>query len=792
MSFEEGSLQVEVEEEAPARAQPCVAGPRIRRALAAGLALGVFAAGAAVAWQAFHPERSGERGTDELTVAPSPSAFEQLPAGWTELPSPPEARAAPAEAWTGDRLLIWGGFVYTGYSDEEAKGDGFAFDARAGTWEPISPSPLAARVSPASEWTGEEMLVWGGSDLENKQVSRYFGDGAAYDPRTDTWRNLPPAPLSPRAPMSVWTSRELIVWGTAHRLNDRPRDGAAYDPATNSWRTIAEAPIEVTDATAVWTGQEMIVFGAALHGGNFPESETAIGAAYHPATDTWRRLPDSELSPQASTAAWNGREMVAWDDLHGTAAYDPAGESWRRLPKVPLENRGCCPQSVAVGGYVFGTYTGQMTLFDPLDDSWHDISRPDLTDWGFQLVAADPAVLLLGRDVETKEVLMLAYRPSAPTPRVPAPADEELRESRLVENRSVNDEHAKTAVGSEATGALTSTWGGWLLWGDSLTTTITSGETHVPVPEGLSGGALSPVGVDAGIIAYRADNSGVGWSPDLGRQVELPGHDAHWMPDGSSVAVEVCEVDGCRLTLVDAFDGTVLRYLVETDEGRGFSVSPDGRNIVYTHRDGGLWTVEVGSGETSPLVGADETIASSHELKAAAGSGDLRVLSFPEWSPSGSYIAALVNLNVGYYPVVFTSEGALVGVGWPDPSSPPDLAWRWGRDELYYAESCALGCDGGSNALVLAMAAPEWTSRETLHLPGHDLAGRGPVASSGPALATSPGGHAVLVVTVDRDRLEATGWGAQGIPYRWTAIEPNTGHPLQQWDVTEAKLFDWR
>jgi hypothetical protein len=62
--------------------------------------------------------------------------------------------------------------------------------------------------------------------------------------------------------VSVWTGRELIVWGTAVCVNVRPRDGAAYDPATDSWRSIAEGPIELTDATAVWTGSEMIVFGA--------------------------------------------------------------------------------------------------------------------------------------------------------------------------------------------------------------------------------------------------------------------------------------------------------------------------------------------------------------------------------------------------------------------------------------------------------------------------------------------------------------------------------------------------
>jgi hypothetical protein len=72
---------------------------------------------------------------------------------------------------------------------------------------------------------------------------------------------LPPAPIDARAPLSVWTGRELIVWGTAVRVDVRPRDGAAYNPATDSWRSIADATIELTDATAVWTGSEMIVFG---------------------------------------------------------------------------------------------------------------------------------------------------------------------------------------------------------------------------------------------------------------------------------------------------------------------------------------------------------------------------------------------------------------------------------------------------------------------------------------------------------------------------------------------------
>ena len=351
------------------------------------------------------------RGPGSSPPLPSPvrPVFAGLHSGWTDLPAPPEVRSRAALVWTGEGLLEWGGYVFTGSGHKPPRADGFVFDARARSWEQMAASPLAPRAYVASAWTGEELLIWGGSDGRQE---RFFDDGAAYDPKTDSWRSLPEAPIESRAPLSVWTGQELIVWGTAIRVADRPRDGAAYDPRTDSWRRIAQSPIELTDATAVWTGREMIVFGAALHGGNFPESKTAIGAAYDPETDAWRELPESELSPQASTAAWNGREMIAWDYLNGTAAYAPHADSWRTLPKVPLDDAECSPSSVPVGAYVFGNYCGPLALYDPAADRWHDISRREFFGFGFQLVAAEPAVLVLGRRVETGEKRMLAYRPS--------------------------------------------------------------------------------------------------------------------------------------------------------------------------------------------------------------------------------------------------------------------------------------------------------------------------------------------------------------------------------------------
>jgi hypothetical protein len=297
------------------------------------------------------------------------------------------------------------------YCCEESIEDGYALDPISGESTALPPAPIGARSYPAHAWTGAELLIWGGTSAGGRfDGGAILGDGAAYDPAAGTWRLLPRAPIEARMPFYVWTGSELIVWGSQER-NRRFADGAAYSPAADAWRRIPDAPVELTDATAVWTGEEMIVFGAALHGGNFPESDTAIGAAYDPAADAWRRIPDSELSPQASTAAWDGREMVAWDYLNDSQAFDPANNSWRQIPRVPSRDYECFPQSVAIAGHVVGDYCGQLVVYSASEGVWHNISAPHQL--LFEPVAAGPVVLVLASTFDSGEPSLFVFRPPA-------------------------------------------------------------------------------------------------------------------------------------------------------------------------------------------------------------------------------------------------------------------------------------------------------------------------------------------------------------------------------------------
>jgi hypothetical protein len=355
------------------------------------------------------------------SAAPSATTYHAIdrwsgyPVGWTELPAPPEIRTGAAQEWTGSQLLIWGG--YTGLDEPNVVASGLVFDPAELAWRQTAPGPLEPRALMASAWTGSEFLVWGGwsGTYGYEFAEAFLGDGAAYDPVSDSWRTLPPAPIEARAPLSVWTGREMLVWGTALRVEDRPRDGAAYDPTTDSWRLIAEAPIELTDATAVWTGTEMIVFGAALHGGNVPETPTAIGAAYDPASDIWRELPESDIDPNANTASWLEDRLIAWDYSEHTSAWSPGSDTWATLRGPPVDACEDVPASVTAEGFVFGQLCGELVVILPGEDAWHNVTRRDMQFWPTGFAPVGDVVLVSGYESyfydQGAPTKMFAYRP---------------------------------------------------------------------------------------------------------------------------------------------------------------------------------------------------------------------------------------------------------------------------------------------------------------------------------------------------------------------------------------------
>jgi hypothetical protein len=267
-----------------------------------------------------------------------------------------------------NRVILWGGCCGGGGRGSDAPGA--IYDPAADRWSPLGPGPAGNRYGHAAVWTGEEMIVWGGYQ-GGSYPEKLLADGAAYDLRSDTWRTIARSPLSPReSHAAIWTGIEMIVWGGSQPRRFGARllyDGAAYDPERDRWRRLAEPPARfarprrtVDDEPylhAAWTGDAMVVWNGAR------------GAFYSPAADRWELIPPPPIKIGAEfagpSAVWTGKELVVWGGgqerlVNEGAMYDPEAKRWSALPAAPIGGRSGHAAIWAGGGMlVWGGFGGQ-------------------------------------------------------------------------------------------------------------------------------------------------------------------------------------------------------------------------------------------------------------------------------------------------------------------------------------------------------------------------------------------------------------------------------------------------
>jgi hypothetical protein len=246
---------------------------------------------------------------------------------------------------------------------------------QAGTWHLLPRAPITPEFNArTSVWTGKEMIVFGRDQLTaldsrgKPYATRAVNVAAAYDPRAHTWRRLDP-PRRTTGFMglnSVWTGKEMLVWGQGTR--------EAFDPATNEWRRLPSSRLlSVHDgfAAVVWTGREMIGWGGGCCGDAFSD-----GVAYNPVTNKWRPLPRSPLpGSQRPIGAWTGSEMIVLAGRRA-AAYNPRSDTWRSLRPLPVRHNSATAvwdgrELLVVGGARVGF------AYDVARNRW--VSLPPLT-----------------------------------------------------------------------------------------------------------------------------------------------------------------------------------------------------------------------------------------------------------------------------------------------------------------------------------------------------------------------------------------------------------------------------
>jgi N-acetylneuraminic acid mutarotase len=215
------------------------------------------------------------------------------------------------------------------------------------TWDNgfLGSAPLN-RSDFGSVWTGREMLVWGGGNNAGP------GSGERYDPVTDTWRVMPlsGAPRARSRPVAVWTGREMMVWGGGFNT------GGLYNPDTDTWRTMStvNAPF-ARYSPGVWTGTELVIWGGTYgYCTTYSPCPPGDGGRYNPETNTWR--PTSTLG--APNAALGGYGLV-WTG-HEVLVVGGAYQTWLTTGEDQI--------------FYHYTYLPGAAAYDPVADTWRNLT----------------------------------------------------------------------------------------------------------------------------------------------------------------------------------------------------------------------------------------------------------------------------------------------------------------------------------------------------------------------------------------------------------------------------------
>jgi hypothetical protein len=292
---------------------------------------------------------------------------------WRLLPAAPVSKPpdAIASVWTGHQMIVRG----VRWTNQGMRRVTVAYDPAANTWSqlPRGPKPPVTEGSDVAVWTGKEMLLIGPTS-------------AAYNPATGTWRPIPPPRLGgPPSSIAAWTGHEAIVWGGTC-CGSTTRVGALYNPATNTWRKITAPFGARRGVEGAWTGRELVLAGGTGQPGAAVQTYKN-GAAYNPATNTWRRIPLMPRREEGAAAVWDGREILFLGGYRPGAlqpparglAFNPVTSTWRKLPAMAYPRHGCAAvwtgRKLLMWGGLTGSY-GKPVLpphgevYKPATDRW--------------------------------------------------------------------------------------------------------------------------------------------------------------------------------------------------------------------------------------------------------------------------------------------------------------------------------------------------------------------------------------------------------------------------------------
>ena len=105
---------------------------------------------------------------------------------WTPTGKTPTPRRDHVAVWTGSEMIVWGGIVPFNFDPAVYANTGGKYDPSTDNWTATTTIQApTGREFPTAVWTGNEMIVWGG--FSDDGSFNYLNTGGRYNPSTDRW-----------------------------------------------------------------------------------------------------------------------------------------------------------------------------------------------------------------------------------------------------------------------------------------------------------------------------------------------------------------------------------------------------------------------------------------------------------------------------------------------------------------------------------------------------------------------------------------------------------------------------
>ena len=261
----------------------------------------------------------------------------------------PEARSDACCAPVGNEIFIFGGMSGASSYLNTA----IAYNPSTNTYRNLANMPGARSIA-CCALVGNEIFIFGGMS----GASSYLNTAIAYNPTTNTYRTLANMPGTRGYTCCALVGNEIFIFGgyAGSYLNT----AIAYNSTTNTYRTLADMPGGRGMAYCAPVGNEIFIFGGQDSGGHL---STAI--AYNSTTNTYRTLADMPGARTIACCALVGDEIFIFGGMSGASsylntaiAYNPSTNTYRNLANMPGARSNACCALVGNEIFIFGGRDG--------------------------------------------------------------------------------------------------------------------------------------------------------------------------------------------------------------------------------------------------------------------------------------------------------------------------------------------------------------------------------------------------------------------------------------------------